>query len=45
MIKEKEVNEMEALEIVTLDRDETDKTTRIGTILSPEMRDSLIQFL
>ena len=45
MIKEKEVSEMEALEIVTLDRDETDKTTRIGTTLSPKMRASLIQFL
>ena len=29
VIKEKEANEMEALETVTLDRDETDKTTRI----------------
>ena len=45
MIEEKELNEMEALETVTLDRDETDKTTRIGTTLSPEMRASLIQFL
>ena len=45
VIEEKEVNEMEALETVTLDRDETDKTTRIGTTLSPEMRDNLIQFL
>ena len=45
VIEEKELNEMEALETVTLDRDETDKTTRIGTTLSPEMRASLIQFL
>ena len=45
VIEEKEVNEMEALEIVTLARDETDKTTRIGMTLSPEMRASLIQFL
>ena len=45
VIEEKEPNEMEALETVTLDRDETGKTTRIGTILSPEMRASLIQFL
>ena len=45
MIKEKEVNEMEALEIVTLDRDETDKTMKIGKTLSPKMRASLIQFL
>ena len=29
VIEEKEVNEMEALEIVTLARDETSKTTRI----------------
>ena len=42
MIKEKEVNEMEALEIVTLDRDETDKTMKIGKTLSPKMRASLI---
>ena len=45
VIEEKEVNEMEALETVTLDRDKTDKTTRIGMTLSPEMRANLIQFL
>ena len=45
VIEEKEPNEMEALETVTLDRDETGKMTRIGTTLSPEMRASLIQFL
>ena len=45
MIKEKEVHKMEALETVMLDRDKTDKTTRIGTTLSPKMRASLIQFL
>ena len=45
MIEEKEPNEMEALETVTLDKDQTGKTTRIGTTLSPEMRASLIQFL
>ena len=45
VIEEKEVNEMEALETVTLARDKTDKTTRIGTTLSPGMRASLIQFL
>ena len=28
-----------------MDRDETGKTTRIGTTLSPRMRASLIQFL
>ena len=45
VIEEKEANEMEALETVMLDRDETDKTTRIRTTLSPKMRASLIQFL
>ena len=30
VIEEKEANEMEALETVMLDRDETNKTTRIG---------------
>ena len=42
VIEEKEVNEMEALETVILVRDETAKTTRIGTTLSPGMRASLI---
>ena len=45
MIEEKEPNKMEALETITLDKDQTGKTTRIGTTLSPEMRASLIQFL
>ena len=45
VIEEKEVNEMKALETMTLDRDKTNKTTRIGTTLSPGMRASLIQFL
>ena len=45
VIEEKEVNEMEALETVTLARDKADKITRIGTTLSPGMRASLIQFL
>ena len=45
VIEEKEVNEMEALETVTLTRGETAKTTRIGTTLSPGMRANLIQFL
>ena len=45
VIEEKEPNEMEALETVTLDKDKTGKMTRIGTTLSPEMRASLIQFL
>ena len=45
VIEEKEVNEMEALETVVLADDETTKTTRIGTTLSPGMRIRLIQFL
>ena len=45
MIKQKEVNEMEALETVVLAEDETTKTMRIGTTLSPKMRTRLIQFL
>ena len=45
VIKEKEVNEMEALETVVLAEDETTKTTRIGTTISPKMRTRLIQFL
>ena len=45
VIEEKEVNEMEALETMTLARDEADKTTRIGMTLSLGTRASLIQFL
>ena len=45
VIEEKEPNEIEALETVTLDKDKTGKMTRIGTTLSPEMRASLIQIL
>ena len=45
MIEEKKVNKVEALETVTLDRDETDKMTRIRMTLSPGMRANLIQFL
>ena len=45
VIKEKEVNEMEALETVILAKGKTTKTTRIGTMLSPRMRTRLIQFL
>ena len=45
MIEEKGENKMEALETVALTKDETIKTTRIGTMLSPEMRTRLIQFL
>ena len=36
---------MEALETVVLAEDETTKTMRIGTTLSPKMRTRLIQFL
>ena len=45
VIEEKEVNEMEALETVVLAEDETTKTTRIGTTISPGMKTRLIQFL
>ena len=45
MIEEKGENKMEALETVALTEDETIKTTRIGTMLSPEMRTRLIKFL
>ena len=45
VIEEKEVNEMEALETVVLAEDETTKTMRIGTTISPRMRTRLIQFL
>ena len=37
MIEEKEANGMEALETVALTEGETTKTTRIRTVLSPEM--------
>ena len=42
VIEEKEVNKMEALEIVILAKDEIAKTTRIGTTLSPRMRARLV---
>ena len=45
MIEEKGENKMEALETVIQIENETTKTTRIGTTLSPEMRTRLIQFL
>ena len=38
MIKEKEEDKMEALETVELAEGEANKTTKIGTTLSPEMR-------
>ena len=44
MIKEEE-NKVETLEIVALVEDEVTKTTRIGTMLSPEIRIRLIEFL
>ena len=45
MIEEKEEDKMEALEIVELAEGEANKTTKIGTTLSPKMRTRLIQFL
>ena len=45
VIEDKGENKMEALETVALVKDEIPKTMRIGTILSPEMRTRLIQFL
>ena len=45
MIEEKGENKMEGLETVVLAKDETTKTTRIGTTLSPGMRARLVQFL
>ena len=42
MIEEKEEEKMEALEIVELVNGETIKTTRIGTILSLEMKLKLV---
>ena len=45
MIEEKEEGKMEALETVELAEGEANKTTKIRTTLSPEMRTRLIQFL
>lgn len=45
MIKGNDENKMEALETVELVEGEATKTTKIGTMLSPEMRTRLIQFL
>ena len=45
MIEEKEEEKLEALETVELVNGEPTKTTRIGTILSPEMRMRLVQYL
>ena len=45
VIEEKEEERMEALETVELVEGEADKTTKIGTTLSPEIRTRLIRFL
>ncbi|XP_030942042.1 uncharacterized protein LOC115967098 [Quercus lobata] len=45
MIEEKEENGMETLKTVELVEGNADKTTKIGTTLSPEMRTRLIKFL
>ena len=45
MIEEERENKVGTLETVALVEDEINETTRIGTILSPEMRTRLIQFL
>ncbi|XP_030964682.1 uncharacterized protein LOC115985938 [Quercus lobata] len=45
MIEEKEEDRIEALETVELVEGEANKTTKIGTTLSPEMRTKLIKFL
>ena len=42
---EEEENKVEALETIALVEDETTKTTRIWTMLSPEMRTRFIEFL
>ncbi|XP_030936070.1 uncharacterized protein LOC115961191 [Quercus lobata] len=44
-IEEKEEDGMETLEAVELVEGDADKTTKIGTTLSPEMRTRLIKFL
>ena len=45
MIEEKEEDKVEALETMELVEGKTSKTTRIGTILSPEMKTRFVQFL
>ena len=45
MIEEKEEVKVEALETMELVEGETTKTTRIGTTLSPKMRNRFVQFL
>ena len=45
MIEEKEEDGIEALETVELVEGNANRTTKIGTMLSPEMRTRLIRFL
>ena len=45
MIEEKEEEKVEALEIVELVDREPMKTTRVGTIMSADMKKKLVQFL
>ena len=45
MIEEKEEDKVEAPETMELVEGETTKTTRIGTTLSPKMRNRFVQFL
>ena len=45
MIDEREEDKVEALETVELAEGKENKTTRIGTTLSLEMRTRLVQFL
>ena len=45
VIEEKDKDKMEALETVELAEGKANKTTKIGTTISPEIRTRLIQFL
>ena len=45
MIEEKEEEKVEALETVELVDGEPEKTTKIGTTLSKELKKKLVQFL
>ena len=45
MIEEKEEEKVEALEIVELVDGEPMKTTKVGTIMSADMKKKLVQFL
>ena len=45
MIEENDEDKVEALEVVELVEGQATKTTRIRTMLSPEMREKLVQFL